>query len=178
MTRRPIRVLALLLVGVLLAPPASAGPRGGGEGRFNPEKRERMLRRAHTLMVMELAERLSFDSAATIKLAERLRKFEDQRVALRLENWEAMKTLRAINEGTGTGDAVALTKKVAANRVKLAQVDEAELAEMLVAVPPDQAAKVAVFVGEFTNRLERVARDAARSKRDRRDGAGRDDDED
>ena len=167
--------VVVLALGLLVGPASHAS----AQGRFGAamrgdgarDRREKLLRRAHTIMVMELGDRLGLDSAAVIKLTERLRRFDDERVALRLENLDLVKRLKAAGNRPSpeTVDAV---KKIAANRVRLAQVDEAELTDLLAQVPPEKAAQVALFVGEFANRLERVAREAVRN---RRGGGGGDD---
>jgi len=180
MSRVP-RWFALVAVLSLVPALASAGPRertGGDRGtpEERRERREKLLRRSHTMMVMELGDRLGLDSAAVIKLSERLKKFDDERVSLRLANLDLMRELRASGDAPAP-NAVASVKKLAANRVRLAQIDEAELAELLTQVPPDKAALVASFVGEFSNRLERIAREVFREKRDGDRGHGRDRDE-
>lgn len=156
-----LATLALAAPASRAAPPAGAPVRGDRmEERHGPksrEQREKMLRRVHTQFVLELGELLGLDTAGTIKLSERLKKFDDQRVQLRLDTYDAVGQLRAIARGEGTGDATAIARRMAANRTKLAELDQKELDEVLQGIPPDKAARVALFVPEFGRRVERMA---------------------
>lgn len=157
-------VLAAGLVAVPSVPAWAQGRFAGARADVQRERREKLLRRAHTIMVMELGDRLGLESAAVIQLTQRLKKFDDERVTLRLENLDLVKRLKAAGDKPSP-EVVEAVKKIAANRVRLAQVDEAELNDLLSQVPPEKAAQVALFVGEFANRLERVAREAVRNRR-------------
>lgn len=160
MRHAPVPLLAAAL---LVAAPALAGP--------PPERehREHLLRKVHTMMVIELGEILELDTAGTIQLSAKLKKYEDQRVKLRLENFDAMRELKAIGEG-GSGDAAALAKRIAANRVKLAELDQRQLDEVIAGQPPGKVAQVAQFLTRFPKRLERLGRGLAE---ERHGGPGR-----
>lgn len=159
------RIALLCALSLLVSPVAFAGPGRDGPGRDGPKgpppdraQREQMLRRVHTAMVLELGELLGLDTAGTIKLSDRLKKYEDQRVQLRLDSFDGMAQLRRASKGEGAGiDAAATARKLAANRVKLAEVDQKELEDVLQGLPADKAAAVAIFLTEFPRRIERMA---------------------
>lgn len=173
------RTLALLAAALLALPSAAhARPRGGGAGEpGSPDKaahRERMLKRMSTLRAVELGDLLELDTTATVRLAERLEKFDEQRRQLQLENLEAMRALRRSVGGGEPVDAAALARKIAANRVQLAQLDQRELEDTLAMAPRERAAEVTLFLADFRRRVERMA-DKARGekgRRDHRDGQG------
>lgn len=153
---------ALLLAGsAAYADPPARG--GGMGGEMTREQRAQMLRKIHTGFVIELGQMLDLDTAGTVKLADRLKKFDDQRVELRLDSHDAMDALRKAARDGG-GDPVALAKRLAQNRVKLEQLNQSELDELLKGVPADKVAKVAVFIAEYPRRVERLAREIHRER--------------
>lgn len=156
MTRFLALAAAFALTGV--ASPAFAGAKGHDKARrHDPAQREEMLKKLHTLKVVELGQLLELDTAGTVKLAERLKPFDEQRTKLRLESYEAMKVVRQARRGEAAGDVVAATRALAAHRVKLAQLDERELDAVLEGLSGDKAAKAAVFMVRFPRRIEKMA---------------------
>ena len=163
--RRMLTVLALCLTVTPLA--ARAAPRMPPPGmmgrhpgpRMDRAQREKMLRKVHTMAVLELGDLLNLSTDDTIRLADRLRRFDDQRVQLQLANFDAMQGLKRAAAGQG-GDAAALAKRVADNRVQLAKIDRQELDELLKGLNPQQTAKVALFLARFPQRIEFIARQA------------------
>jgi hypothetical protein len=144
-------------------PPPAGMPAGHGRPDGPPMDRaqlEKMLRKIHTMAVVELGEILDLDTAGTIKLSERLSRYEDQRLPLRLENWEAMQQVKRAARGEATADTSGLARKMAANRVALAQIDQKELEDVLTGLAPEKAAKVALFLTQFPKRIEHMAHEA------------------
>lgn len=143
-----------------LALPALADPSPGAERderiAERMEKRAEHLRRIHTARTIELGQILGLDTAGTIKLGERLKRFEDQRLALRLASFEAVRELRQARRD-GSGDAVAAARKLSANRIQLAQLDQQEFDEVLKGLSPEKARDAAIFMIDFPRRLERTA---------------------
>lgn len=157
------------LLALALATPHSAlarpqrGPdmmgahRPDGPPQMDRGQRERMLRKMHTVFVVELGELLELDTAGTIKLSDKLSKHADQRVQLQLDNFEAMEQLRRAAKGEGSIDAAAAARRIAQNRIQLAQVDQAELNEVLAGLAPEKAAKAALLMTKFPKRMEHLA---------------------
>ncbi len=139
---------------------ASASPGGPPGAPMDRATREQMLQRVHTAFIVELGQILDLDTAGTLKLAERLKQFDDRRIKLRLETWEGMEALK----GTGRTDAVSVARKVAQTRVEIAQLDQAELEELLKGLPSDKAAKAAAFFVEYPRRIEHMAREIHRDR--------------
>ena len=120
-------------------------------------QRERMLRKMHTVFVVELGDILELDTATTIKMSEKLARHVEQRVQLQLDNFEAMEQLRRAAKGEGSVDAAATARRIAQNRIQLAQVDQAELNEVLTGLSPEKAAKAALLMTKFPKRMEHLA---------------------
>lgn len=164
---------AFLLSAVLAATPAFAAPSPapGAAAQHDPvEKRARrvqMLKKLHTMLVLEIGEALELDTAGTIQLASRLEKYNEERIRLRLDNFDAMQELKRIAQGEASGEAAALVRRVAANRVKLAQVDQQELEIVVAGQPPEKVAKIAELVARYPKRMEQLGRGVAE-----RHGAG------
>jgi hypothetical protein len=156
--------LTALAASLFVAATALAAPPPPDEPRLEREHREQMLRKVHTMMVIELGEILELDTAGTIKLSDRLRKYGDERVRLRLENFDAMQELRQIAE-TGAGDAAGLARRLVANRVKLAELDARELDDVIAGQPPARVVKIAQFLARFPQRLEHMGRGIADERR-------------
>jgi len=134
-----------------------------GEGRhrdhrpMDREQREKMLHKVHTMAAIELGDLLGYDTAGTIKLSERMVKFDDPRIHTLLDNFEAMSQLKRAAKGEGAADVPALVRRLGENRVKLAQLDQQQLAELTSGLPPEKAAKVATFLARFPRRVEQMA---------------------
>jgi hypothetical protein len=114
-----------LAAATVLAMPGE-GRRGGGDGHppMDGAQRRKMMQKVHTMAAIELGELLGLDAAGTIKLSERLKKFDEPPIQSQLDNFEAMDGLkRAAKNGT-VNDVPALVKRIGDNRVKLAQLDQ------------------------------------------------------
>lgn len=158
--RLPFVAAALCLA---VAAPALAAPPRERPLRVpsDPDAREEVLRDAHTTFVIELGELLSLDAAGTIRLRERLQKFEAQRAPLRREMIESMQTLEKVAAGKVAGDGAALARKGAQYRLQMAEIARQELEEILVGLSSEQAAKVALFLARLPKRMELPPADAA-----------------
>ena len=166
--RIPGALLAALMttgVNVSAAPPplTAAPPADGGHGP-DKQQREEILKKIHTGFILELGEILELDTAGTIKLSERLQPFDAKRITLRMAAWDDMQALKKLSKGTGEGDPVKIGRRLAQTHVDLAQVDQAELEELLKGLSPDKAAKAALFLAEYPRRVEHMARDIIRER--------------
>jgi hypothetical protein len=156
MNHRWVSVLAAVAV-IAGSPAVQASP-----GAPDHASREAELQKIRTGFILELGELLELDTAATIKLSDRLKPFDTQRMHLRMDNWDTMEQLKQIASGKGSGNAVELGRHLAQNRVELAQVDAAELDELVRGLPADKVAKAVVFFAQFPRRIEHMAHDILR----------------
>lgn len=133
-----------------LSAPADAKP-------HDPTERRAFLEQIHDLKVKELSALLELDEAGRAALERRLRPFDEERASLRLETFEAMKTLkdaRKVKEGASVAEAA---RKLAARRVRLAEIDVRELDAVLEGLEGDKAARAAIFMTRFPRRVEKMA---------------------
>jgi hypothetical protein len=163
---------AVLALAVALSSSARADPRPGSMPEMSREQRAQMLKKLHTGFIVELGELLELDTAGTVKLADKLKKYDEQRIQLRLDQGDTMDALRKAAKQPAGVDAAALARKLAQGRIQLAQVDQAEMEEIFKQVPADKIAKVAVFMAEYPRRVERVARELQRERFIREHGQG------
>lgn len=148
----------------LVAGAADARPRGRGgrdEMRSPPprEVREKMLQKVHTLLVTELGSVMGLDTEGTVRLAGELQPFHQERTRLRLEMGDSMRDLHSARRGETQAEVVAIARKLADTRVKLAELDRKELEAILERTSPEKAAEVALFLTHFPRRMERMARE-------------------
>lgn len=137
--------------------PPPAGQREGAPPKMDRAQREKMLRKMHTMAVIELGELLGLDTAGTIKLSDKLSRYADQRVQLQLDSFDAMEQIRRIARGEGTADVASLARRVAQNRVQLAQIDQSELNDVITGLPPEKAAEATLLLARFPKRMEHLA---------------------
>lgn len=164
------------------APPPSAGSDSLDADRFRErqerierarERREKMMNRIRALKTTELGELLELDSNETARLSQTLERFDEDRRRIQMENFEYMRALRQIAKGEAAGDAAELARRMAANRVTLAEIDQRELSAILDGLHPEQAAKASLFLTRFPRKMERLAEDVRRGRKHRRgDGEG------
>ena len=174
MNRLALLALAALLPSLAMARPQHGPPPAPGamrpaegddrdDGRRPPPpmdraSRQKMLRKAQYLSVMELAELMDLDTTGAVKLTERLAKYDEPRIQARLDLGDSLDQLRKIAEGGAQGDAAGLAKKITAARVQIAQLDQKEVDEITAGLTPEKTAKVVLFFAEQTKRLERFVR--------------------
>jgi len=146
-----------LLLALMLAPVASfaAGPGGPGgprgPGADPADKRDHMEKRMHIALVLGIAEALDLNEAEGLRMADRIRSFEDKRKPLRTEMADSMKVLR----DAATGDQAALgqvdqaTARLLDNRAKLAVLDKDMFAALSKDLTPQRRAQLALFLANF-----------------------------
>lgn len=150
---------SMLVLGLLFVSDAQADM-----PKMDRGQREQMLKKIHTGFVLELGEILGLDTAGTIKLSERLAPYDKQRIQVRMETWDAVQVLKGLSAGKGPGNAAEIARRIAKNRVQLAQIDQEELEEIMKGIPADKVAKAALFLTEFPKRIERMAREIVRER--------------
>ena len=117
----------------------------GGERREEHEKRMRMM------LVVGMAEALSLSETDAIRLADKIKGFDDKRKPLREQMFESMKVLKAAADG----DQVALGKVDQATiavldlRAQMAVVDKEMFLGVSKDLTPQKRAQLALFLAKF-----------------------------
>lgn len=140
------------------APPAAQQPNQAaaskGFGDWDDDRgdrREEREKRMRMMLVVGIAESLSLSEAEAIRLADKMKTFDDKRKPLREQMFESMKVVKAAADG----DSAALPRVDQATnalldlRQQMAAVDK----EMFVAVSkdltPQKKAQLALFLAKF-----------------------------
>jgi hypothetical protein len=152
-----IHFLALAMAGSLLTTTVRADP-GDVHPKLDRPTRAGILEKIRTGFIVELGSMLDLDTTATIKLSGKLKPFDDRRMKLRLDTWDATEQLKQAAHGGAADNVGELARKIARNRVELAKIDQEELDELLKDIPADKRAKAAVFLLEYPKRIEQIAR--------------------
>ncbi|MBI3181106.1 MAG: hypothetical protein HYZ28_03080 [Myxococcales bacterium] len=141
------------LAGPPKLPPPTAPEEPDSPEADSPERRERAARRMRLMMVVGLAESLELSEAEAVRLAERVRSFEDKRRPLREEMADSLKLLRRAAEG----DSSALPQvdqsiqRILDDRAKLAALDKEMFNAVSRELSPQKRAKLALFLARFQN---------------------------
>lgn len=153
-----IHLLALALAGSLVTTTVRAEPGDAPRPMLDRQTRASILEKIRTGFIVELGSILDLDTTATIKLSGRLKPFDDRRMKLRLDTWEATEKLKQASHGAPVENVGELARTIARNRVELAKIDQEELEELMKDLPADKRAKAAVFLLEYPKRIEQIAR--------------------
>jgi hypothetical protein len=144
---------ALILAALLSTPLAARADRSPEEQQARHQRMEQHMR---TMRVVGLAEALNLDEAGALKLDAQMRPFDERRSAIH----EQMKADRELLEKAADGDPAAAGQVDAAlarifdNGAKLEQINREMLEALSKGLPPQQKAKLAVFLATFKHALE------------------------
>jgi Spy/CpxP family protein refolding chaperone len=129
-------------------PQAQATQSGWGE---KGERREEMEKRMRLMMVVGIAENLNLSETDAIRLADKIKVFEDQRKPLREQMHDSMKVLRAAADGdqAALGKVDQATATVFDTRAQLAAVDKQMFLTVSKDLTPQKRAQLAVFLAKF-----------------------------
>jgi len=131
---------------------ADSDPGLGGwdDDRFE-ERREQREKRMRMMLVVGMAEALSLSEAEAIRLADKIKAFDDKRKPLREQMFASMKLLKAAADG----DTAALPKVDQATtavldlRQQMAAVDKEMFLSVSKDLAPQKRAQLAIFLAKF-----------------------------
>ncbi|MHB8879367.1 MAG: hypothetical protein ACYC8T_37205 [Myxococcaceae bacterium] len=144
-------LLALMLVPVVSFAAGPGGPPGPGPGGDPALRQEHKEKRQRTMLVVGLAVALDLNETEALRMAEKVRAFEDKRRPLRTEMTDSMKVLRE----AARGDQAALAKvdqattRVLDHRAKLAAIDKDMFNALAKDLTPQRRAQLAIFLAQF-----------------------------
>jgi hypothetical protein len=133
-------------------PQAQATQSGWGAKGENQElRREEMEKRMRLMMVVGIAENLNLSETDAIRLADKIKVFEDQRKPLREQMHDSMKLLKAAADGdqAALGKVDQATATVFDTRAQLAAVDKQMFLTVSKDLTPQKRAQLAVFLAKF-----------------------------
>lgn len=114
-------------------------------------RREEREKRMRMMLVVGIAEALSLSEAEAIRLADKMKTFDDKRKPLREQMFESMKILKAASDG----DSAALPKVDQATtsildlRTQMATIDKEMFLTVSKDLTPQKKAQLALFLAKF-----------------------------
>jgi hypothetical protein len=131
---------------------------GEGPGSEQWQKRARLMR------TLSIAEALELDDAATLKLRDRLVRFEDKRAPLQHQLLEQTLVLRRAAKGDTTAFAQVdgAIQKVLALRSQLDQLDRDLFSELSAGLSPQKKARLALAMARLPQQMREMAQDKGR----------------
>src|SRR5262245_33562190 len=143
-----------MLIAALLTAPALAfaqPPPPPGQGSAwdpgGPGNKERAEKRMRLMEVVGLAEALDLNEADALKLAEKMRAFDERRRPYREQMQDSMKTLRAAADGetAAQGQVDKAVQTILDARAQLAQIDKEMFNTLSQGLTPQKRAQLALF---------------------------------
>jgi hypothetical protein len=133
-------------------PHPGEGPGGGSE---QWQKRSRLMR------TLAIADALELDDAATLKLRDRLQRFEDRRAPVQHQLMEQTVVLRRAAKGDTTAFAQvdAAIQKVLTLRAQLEALDRELFAELATGLTPQKKARLALALARLPQQVREMAQD-------------------
>ena len=150
-------LVAALAAGSAWAQDAGSRP-GEGPGSEQWQKRARLMR------TLSIAEALELDDAATLKLRDRLVRFEDKRAPLQHQLFEQTLVLRRAAKGDTTAFAQVdgAIQKVLALHAQLDQLDRDLFSELSAGLSPQKKARLALAMARLPQQMREMAQDKGR----------------
>ena len=133
------------------APPAGAWANDYDETGGKPAMKEEREKRVRMMLVVGMADAMGLSEGEAIKLADRIKSFDDRRRPLKDTMIDSMKTLKSAADG----DAAALPQvdvamgKVLDARAQLALIDKEMFLVVSKDLAPQKKAQLAVFLARF-----------------------------
>ena len=152
-------MLALLTPLLALAAPPPGPPAGRGmgppPGAPGPGMRPEHERRMRLMMVVGLSDALGLSEAEAVRLADKMKTFDERRRPLRDEMMEQTRILKLASQG----DAASLAKvddavnRILDGRTKMAQLDKEMFLALGKDLTPQKRAQLALFLGHFKHEM-------------------------
>ncbi len=152
--KNPIRMavltLSLLPVLALAAPPDAP----------SPERAERMEKRVRMMRVVGLAEALELEPEQALKLADTMRQFDERRRPLRQQVRESAKVLKQAASGDASVQSQVdqAVQRAFDARAQLASLDKEMYQTLAKDLPPQQKARLALFLARNQGRMKKMAK--------------------
>jgi Spy/CpxP family protein refolding chaperone len=133
-------------------PQAQATQSGWGDkGEKQEMRREDFEKRMRLMLVVGIAENLNLSETEAIRLADKMKVFEDQRKPLREQMHDSMQILKAASDGdqAALGKVDQATATVFDTRAQLAAVDKQMFLTVSKDLTPQKRAQLAIFLAKF-----------------------------
>ena len=128
--------------------------------RAQVDQRQRALARVRLTKMVGLAEALDLIEAQALRMAEVMRRYDERKAPLQVQNAEAAKVIKRASEG----DSAAIAQLDRAiqtmfkNRVQVQQLELEMMDELGRNLPPQQRAKLMIFFVSFAEQQRAIQR--------------------
>ena len=152
--------------GAVLAALLAAASAGAQDGGSRPDElggpgSEQWQKRARLMRTLAIADALELDDAATLKLRDRLNRFEDKRAPIQRQLFEETVVLRRAAKGDTTAFAQVdgAIQKVLALRAQLEQMDRDLFTELSTGLSPQKKARLALAMARLPQQMREMAQE-------------------
>ena len=123
-------------------------------------QRQRALERVRLMKVVGLAEALDLNEAQALRMAEVMRRYDERKATLQVQNAEAAKIIKRASEGDSAaiGQLDRAIQTMFKNRVQVQQLELEMMDELGRNLPPQQRAKLMIFFVSFAEQQRAIQR--------------------
>jgi len=128
--------------------------------RAQVDQRQRALARVRLTKMVGLAEALDLNEAQALRMAEVMRRYDERKAPLQVQNAEAAKIIKRASEGDSAaiGQLDRAIQTMFKNRVQVQQLELEMMDELGRNLPPQQRAKLMIFFVSFAEQQRAIQR--------------------
>ena len=128
--------------------------------RAQVDQRQRALARVRLTKMVGLAEALDLNEAQALRMAEVMRRYDERKAPLQVQNAEAAKIIKRASEGDSAaiGQLDRAIQTMFKNRVQVQQLELEMMDELGRNLPPQQRAKLMIFFVSFAEQQRAIRR--------------------
>ena len=121
-------------------------------------QRQRALARVRLMKLVGLAEALDLNEAQALQMAEVMRRYDERKAPLQVQNAEAAKIIKRASEGDSAaiGQLDRAIQTMFKNRLQVQQLDLEMMDELGRNLPPQQRAKLMIFFVRFAEQQRAI----------------------
>jgi len=121
-------------------------------------QRQRALARQRLMKVVGLAEALELNEVQALRMADVMRRYDDRKAPLQVQNAELAKVIKRASEGdsAAVGQVDRAIQTISDNRVQVQQLDREMMDELGRNLSPQQRAKLMIFFVNFVDEQRNI----------------------
>jgi len=121
-------------------------------------QRQRALARQRLMKVVGLAEALELNEVQALRMADVMRRYDDRKAPLQVQNAELAKVIKRASEGdtAAVGQVDRAIQTISDNRVQVQQLDREMMDELGRNLSPQQRAKLMIFFVNFADEQRNI----------------------
>jgi len=123
-------------------------------------QRQRALARLRLMKVVGVAEALDLNEVQALRMADVMRRYDDRKAPLQVQNAELAKVIKRASEGdsAAVGQVDRAIQTISDNRIQVQQLDREMIDELGRNLPPQQRAKLMIFFVSFAEQQRAIQR--------------------